>query len=450
MKFFAQFFDRQSNLPKSMPRARLDVKRFGTTALWGPDKASAKISGRREELWRFVDMLRDGVELYDEHGECVWWGYLYGMSLNIGSWKVRFSLDKTANTIQIAYTAPGASGTKKLTVEEIEEDSINLYGRMQIVYSASDITDAQAARLSNILWTRIAYPVASVVAEGGGNARPQPLPEGGEYTGELTFRGWHTCLDWQYARREATGDVDTATQVANLINTFGTYQVRAKLAYPLTLPYELLDIYAGNTFVYVTDTAPFSAAGTLAIGTSGAQVFYAGKQRDRFTGCTNSGSGTFAAGTYVYGAKMLVGNARVESASGLVVSDYKRGDASALREVEDLLQSGTINKRRLLCSVERDRSVRIYEEPGSTTEDVVLRLDGSVERIGTRWINPYAPSGVWASMRELFGGLQTLNSIHDVSAVFIEKCEWDAERGAAMPTLRDNDNPLDVSTVVQG
>jgi hypothetical protein len=147
---------------------------------------------------------------------------------------------------------------------------------------------------------------------------------------------------------------------------------------------------------------------------------------------------------------MLLRDARVESASGLVVSDYKRGDASALREVEDLLQSGTINKRRLLCSVERDRSVRIYEEPGSTTEDVVLRLDGSVERIGTRWINPYAPSGVWASMRELFGGLQTLNSIHDVSAVFIEKCEWDAERGAAMPTLRDNDNPLDVSTVVQG
>jgi hypothetical protein len=35
-------------------------------------------------------------------------------------------------------------------------------------------------------------------------------------------------------------------------------------------------------------------------------------------------------------------------------------------------------------------------------------------------------------------------------APFIEKCEWDAERGAAMPTLRDNDNPLDVSTVVQG
>lgn len=449
MKFSAQFFDRQSNLPKPIPRARLDVKRFGTNALWGPDKASAAVRGRREELWRFVDMLRDGVELYDEHGECVWWGYLHGMSLNIGGWKIGFSLDKTANTIQIAYTAPGASGTKKLTVEEIEEDSINLYGRMQIVYSASDITDAQAARLSNILWTRIAYPVASVSQESvkGEGRRGK---EEGEYTGELTFRGWHTCLDWQYAKWEATGDVDTATQVANLINTFGTYQVRAKLAYPLTLPYELLDIQAGNTFVYVTDTAPFSAAGTLAIGTSGAQVFYAGKQRDRFTGCTNSGSGTFAAGTYVYGAKMLVGNARVESASGLVVSDYKRGDASALREVEDLLQSGTINKRRLLCSVERDRSVRIYEEPPSTLVDTVLRLDGTIERIGTRWINPYAPSGVWASMRELFGGLQTLNSIHDVSAVFIEKCEYDVERGVAQPTLRDNDNPLDVSTVVQG
>jgi hypothetical protein len=269
-----------------------------------------------------------------------------------------------------------------------------------------------------------------------------------EFTGELMFKGWHTCLDWRYAQVAETGDVDTATQAATLINLYGRYTVRVKLAATLTLPFPILDPKTVTiTNVYGTDAFP--AAGTLTIG--GAVVSYASKTRNTFEGCAVvSGSGTFAAGTMVYGTQMLLRDARVESASGLVVSDYRRGDASALREIEDLLGSGTINKRRLLCSVERDRSVRVYEEPAATLVDAALRLDGRVERIGTRWINPYAPSGVWASMRELFGGLQAFNSITGVGSVFIERCEWDVERDAASPTLRDNDNPLDVSTVVQG
>jgi len=446
MKFFAQFFDRQSFLAKPAPRVRLDVKRFGTTALWGPEKASAKISGRREEMWRFVDMLRDGVELYDERGECVWWGYLNGVTLDIAGWKVGFSLDKTANSIQIAYTTPGSASAKNITARNIEEDSINLYGEMQIIYSASDITDAQANRLSDTLWRRITYPIASV-SQGSVRGEERRVKGVEEYTGELTFKGWHTCLDWRYAQVTAGGDVDTATQAANLINTYGKYQVRVKLANALTLPWGIIDPHT-VTINNVYGTEAFPASGTLTIG--GAVVSYASKTRTTFEGCSTSDSGTFAAGTMVYGTQMLVGNARVESVSGLTVSDYKRGDASALREVEDLLQTGTINKRRLLCEIGRDRSARIYEEPPSTLVDTVLRLNGTIERIGTRWINPYAPSGVWASMRELFGGLQAFNSITGVGSVFIERCEWDVERDAAMPTLRDNDNPLDVSTVVQG
>jgi hypothetical protein len=445
MKFTAQLIDRQSFLQKPMPRVALDVKRFGSTALFGPDAASAKVRGRREEIWRFVDMLRDGVEIFDERGECVWWGFLYSMSIEIGGWRVGFSLDKTANCIQIAYTTPGNASAKKLTAENIEEDSINLFGKMQIKYSASDITDAQAGRLSEILWQRITYPVASVSS--GQSSHPQPLPSGGEYTGELTFRGWHTCLDWQYAQQAETGNVDTATQVANLINTYGKYQVRAKLASTLTLPWGGLGQPAvAIDNVYGTDAFP--ASGTLKIGN--ATIAYTSKTRTTFEGCSTSDTGTFAAGTMVYGTQSLITGARVENTSGLAVSDYRRGDASALRELSDLLGSGTINKRRLLCAIGRDRSARIYEEPGMGLVDAVLRLDGRIERIGTRWINPYAPSGIWASMRELFGGLQAFNSIHDVSSVFIEHCEWDVERGAATPTLRDNDKPLDVSTVVQG
>lgn len=446
MKFSAQFFDRQSFVAKPAPRVRLDVTRFGTTAMWGPEKAKARVSGRREELWRFVDMLRDGVEIFDEHGTCVWWGYLSGVTIDIAGWKVGFSLDKTANAIQVAYTTPGGASVKKITAKNIEEDSINLYGEMQTIYSASDITDAQAGRLSEILWDRITYPVASVAV--GSVAHPRPLPEGGEITGELVFNGWHTCLDWRYAQVAETGDVDTATQAATLINLYGRYTVRVKLAATLTLPFPILDPKTVTiTNVYGTDAFP--AAGTLVIGS--AVVSYTSKTRNTFEGCAVvSGSGTFAAGTMVYGTQMLLRDARVESASGLVVSNYTRGDASALREIEDLLGSGTINKRRLLCSVERDRSVRVYEEPAATLVDAVLRLDGRVERIGTRWINPYAPSGVWASMRELFGGLISFNSIRGVEAVFIEKCEWDAVNGGASLTLRDNDNPLDVSTVVQG
>jgi hypothetical protein len=91
MKFTAQLIDRQSFLQKPMPRVALDVKRFGSTALFGPDAASAKVRGRREEIWRFVDMLRDGVEIFDERGECVWWGFLYSMSIEIGGWTAGFS-----------------------------------------------------------------------------------------------------------------------------------------------------------------------------------------------------------------------------------------------------------------------------------------------------------------------------------------------------------------------
>jgi len=394
-----------------------------------------------------VDILRDGVEIFDERGTCVWWGYLNGVTIDIAGWKVGFSLDKTANAIQVAYTTPGGGSVKKITARNIEEDSINLFGELQTIYSASDITDAQAGRLSDILWQRITYPVASVSA-GRVKGEGRRVKGDEEVTGELVFNGWHACVDWRYAQVAETGDVDTATQAATLINTYGRYTVRVKLAATLTLPFPILDSKTVTiTNVYGTDAFP--AAGTLTIGS--VVVSYASKTRNTFEGCAVvSGSGTFAAGTMVYGTQMLLRDARVESASGLAVSNYTRGDASALREIEDLLGSGTINKRRLLCSVERDRSVRVYEEPAATLVDAALRLDGRIERIGTRWINPYAPSGVWASMRELFGGLISFNSIRGVEAVFIEKCEWDATGDGASLTLRDNDNPLDVSTVVQG
>ena len=116
----------------------------------------------------------------------------------------------------------------------------------------------------------------------------------------------------------------------------------------------------------------------------------------------------------------------IEDASGVDTLQFRDGIVDALTELGDLLSIGTDNARRLLCAVEQDRSLRVWEEPVySGTPDYVRRLDGQITTpLGVAVSPGEMIAGTWLRVETPVPPAQGVNV--DPTLLFVERCEYDA------------------------
>jgi hypothetical protein len=148
----------------------------------------------------------------------------------------------------------------------------------------------------------------------------------------------------------------------------------------------------------------------------------------------------------------FLGDIYVDDLSGLAISEERDGDASALYEAVELLELGTENFRRLLCDVDVNRNVRIYEEPPVSTFGAwLLKADGSLT-------NPYSeeirrdtcPTAFWAVQSDLIPASMDGTLFSDPNLKFIDEMEYDVETDQLHPTARDAPDPWDFPIVKPG
>lgn len=135
-----------------------------------------------------------------------------------------------------------------------------------------------------------------------------------------------------------------------------------------------------------------------------------------------------------------------EVASGVYSTPYRDGDSTAKDCIEELLTSGTANKRRMLATVDANRRIRIYEEPVSDNRDYLIRDDGHMDTWMSLPLEDFdIPAGVWARLRDIIPATADTSKLADLSRMFLEGVEYDIEMKQPNYIERDMQRMSDIT-----
>jgi hypothetical protein len=132
----------------------------------------------------------------------------------------------------------------------------------------------------------------------------------------------------------------------------------------------------------------------------------------------------------------------IEDASGINTSSYRDGDTTLLSEVQDLLQTGTTDGRRLLLDIDRNRRARVYIEPASTTINYYYLKTGKLsDAVGNPLMPGEVVAGVWCALKDIVPVVVDLTILGNPTPFFIEACEWDNQAKQLYITPRGQRDP---------
>lgn len=163
-------------------------------------EASITVTGSRTGLWEMMEYLRCPVEIYNERGKCVWWGYVAETAVREKSIEVGATLTSLTNRVAVTYSwvEPGTLqvGTRKTTAWAEDTESIAEYGYRELISSASGLTDEAATQRRDTILAQHRWPQGV-----GANPRGRARYSGADNSASATLicKGWYGTLDWRYA-----------------------------------------------------------------------------------------------------------------------------------------------------------------------------------------------------------------------------------------------------------
>lgn len=192
MTLSVRFRDRDFNETLSLAGITAAAQRLSWNAQGGPEGAALTVSGAELALWQLGGILRYAVEVVNERGEAIWWGYVAGVEFQKGAIRFGLWLDRMHNSVAVAWSS--ADGETGRTVFLADAESVATYGTKQLLVSADNMTTAAAAQRRAAELNRRRLPIASPPASTGGGA-------GTGATVTLSCGGWFETLDWRYYSR---------------------------------------------------------------------------------------------------------------------------------------------------------------------------------------------------------------------------------------------------------
>ena len=117
----------------------------------------------------------------------------------------------------------------------------------------------------------------------------------------------------------------------------------------------------------------------------------------------------------------------INDATGLIMPSYKSGDVKARQSFEDVLKIGESGGNRLLCNVDVNRIMRIYEEPDNTTVGYYMDKAGQfTDNSGAIVPGHLVEPGKWIKAKDTY--LWMANSqLGDAGLFLAESVSWGAD-----------------------
>lgn len=183
-------FDRSAASPQMPPRIALAVESYAWSVIGGPEKATIAASGDVAQLWECIEWLRCPIEIVDQIGRAVWWGFVQAVSLQAGAIEFGVSLETMANKIAVAYTARTAAnptGGRATTAWLADAVSTGTYGIKELLLSADVPDSATALALRATALASRKYPVPTL-----------RVGDGEQVSATITCVGWWATAEWRY------------------------------------------------------------------------------------------------------------------------------------------------------------------------------------------------------------------------------------------------------------
>jgi len=214
MSFSARLMDRGFNDPLIIPAVDLIPSQYTWKAIGGPDSAEIDVKTTSEDsraLWEMLEWLRCPIEIFDHNQNCVWWGYVSEVEINVGALTVGVSLDSMSNRVAALYETD--TNQKATTTWAQDDDAVSIYGTKEMLLTSTVVGISAAEFLRDEMLKYYKKPIPQVtISEGTG-----------ELSAQLICRGWWQTLDWRYYSAIAGADVETTTQIANIITACGAF-----------------------------------------------------------------------------------------------------------------------------------------------------------------------------------------------------------------------------------
>jgi hypothetical protein len=225
-RFYFEAEDLDGNGLQLDPALRFRLNSCDWHCFGGPKEASLTVFGPAKRLWELLEWLRYPMEIRTFRSERFWWGYVHEATVREGSTEVGMSLDDMYNRVRVEYsyipTGSNEVGERKLTDWVQDDESVDLYGRKELIHSTDGATDALAlARRAAVLGAR-KYPQGLFDHVGWGMPGGTVGDSGAEasMSATLKLRGWWKTLGWRYASTPPVTGIDNGVWDGD-----GTYQM---------------------------------------------------------------------------------------------------------------------------------------------------------------------------------------------------------------------------------
>jgi hypothetical protein len=162
--------------------------RFRTDAQGGHIFATLRADGDSLALWRLIGWLRYRVEIRDDLGVAVWWGYIHSVDVSTGGVGVGISLDSMANRVACLWSNDDTGG-----ITTYAEDALSTaaYGNKELLIGASGVTETAAEQKRDWELAQRKYPSPTL----------SPGVNDIQYA-TIECRGWIETTAWTYYKRD--------------------------------------------------------------------------------------------------------------------------------------------------------------------------------------------------------------------------------------------------------
>jgi len=189
---FRAVFRTRADERMTQPAGKIRVDEMSWSIFGGPEAAHLSTEGHLNALYDLANYLRCPLTVYNAQGTPVWWGFLNQATLEIGDFRLIYSLDSMSNKVAVRYSylAPlGDRGEVCSTAWAEDAPSQALYGTKETILRRALIDQGFAEQLRDLTLEERALPQAELERIAGGHAQARA---------SLSCLGWMHSLDWIY------------------------------------------------------------------------------------------------------------------------------------------------------------------------------------------------------------------------------------------------------------
>lgn len=465
----------------------VEVTRYSKTVFGGCDRAEIEITGDPTDQFEFLNYLRDGIEIFDENGNEVWWGFVQRVEISHGQVQLTADMDEMSNKIALAYNLISAGGNtvgvRRTTPWITNADSIAKFGAKELLESGGSMNAVEAITMATRLRNEVSFPRVYVTS-GGSKARVT-----------LECLGWWHTLGWRYCNVPtelalsfqtigsgsvalmdgvkvaqsftATSDINLAEVAIHVLKVGGAGDISIALcgADSAGLPGDSIRSGSINAANISTTADWIKAAISEPVVLVPGKLYFLTIESTWSTESSyqvitldpNNGYGAgkfyeFVEDTweetekdmpfrlynniltetsqqlqnYLVDSGQFFSRVHIHDRSGLYAESYRNGDTTAQTEAEDMLEIGTSNYLRLLARVNTDRSVEVWEQPEEPNAPAIeIRSDNRLYyRTGSPVDEHFDPTGRWISIEPIVLGVLQNTNLVGMKNFFCDNMEW--------------------------